>query len=107
MKILKGDTVTITVGKDKGRSGEVLAAFPKINKIVVKELNIFKKHIKPQQGQKGGIVEKERALLVSKVMLVCPACKKLTRIGYQVDKTNGKVRICKKCQAPLLTKIGK
>ncbi|MCL4384437.1 50S ribosomal protein L24 [Patescibacteria group bacterium] len=101
MKIIKGDTVTITTGKDKGRTGAVLAVFPKENTIVVKDLNIFKKHLKSQQGQKGGIIEKERPILASKVAVVCPSCKKLTRIGYQINKASGKERICRKCKALL------
>jgi len=104
MKILKGDQVKILLGKDKGRVGEVLAAFPKTSKIVVKGLNIFKKHVKPSNGQKGGIVEKERSLLVSKTALVCPSCNKAVKVGYNVDKNGVKTRICKKCQAPLITK---
>ncbi len=104
MKILKGDQVKILLGKDKGRTGEVIMSFPKTLKIVVKGLNIFKKHVKPQNGQKGGIVEKERSLLVSKVALVCPSCSKTVRVGYNVDKNGVKTRICKKCQAPLISK---
>lgn len=104
MKILKGDQVKILLGKDKGRVGEVLASFPKAQKIIVKGLNLFKKHVKPQNGQKGGIVEKERSILISKVALVCPSCSKAVRVGYNVDKNGVKTRICKKCQAPLITK---
>jgi len=104
MKILKGDQVKIQLGKDKNRVGEVLMSFPKVNKIIVKGLNMFKKHVKPQNGQKGGIVEKERSIQVSKVSLVCSSCNKTVRVGYNVDKNGVKTRICKKCQAPLITK---
>ncbi len=99
MKILKGDKVKVLIGKDKNRDGEVLMTMPKKGKIVVKDLNIFKKHVKPSQGQKGGIIEKERALLVSKVALICPECKKATRVGYKIDKSGEKYRFCKKCEA--------
>lgn len=104
MKILKGDTVQILIGKDKGRTGEVIACFPKKTKVVVKGLNIFKKHIKPQSGKPGSIVERERALIVSKVILICPSCKKTTRVGYQIDKNKEKYRICKKCKSILENK---
>ena len=104
MKILKGDQVKVLLGKDKNRTGEVLVSFPKAKKIIVKGLNLFKKHVKPSNGQKGGIVEKERSLLVSKVALICPSCSKAVRIGYNVDKNGVKTRICKKCQAPLIPK---
>lgn len=106
MKIIKGDKVQVLIGKDKGRTGEVLVSLPKKNKIVVKGLNIFKKHVKASQGNKGGIIEKERALLVSKVALVCPNCSKPTRVSYQIDKSGSKYRICKKCKS-LLTSTNK
>jgi large subunit ribosomal protein L24 len=85
MKILKGDKVKVLIGKDKGREGEVLKSFPKKSSVVVKGLNIFKKHIKPSQGRPGSIIEKERALHISKVILICPECKKTTRVGYKID----------------------
>lgn len=101
MKILKGDKVKILIGKDKGREGAITKSFPKKNKVVVENLNLFKKHIKPSQGKPGSIIEKERSILVSKVALICPNCKKTTRIGYQIDKTGEKYRICKKCKSIL------
>ena len=99
MKILKGDKVKVLIGKDKNREGEVVKSFPKKSSVVVKGLNIFKKHVKPSQGRPGSIVEKERAIYISKVALVCPECKKTTRVGYKIDKSGTKYRICKKCQA--------
>ena len=101
MKILKGDNVKILIGKDKGREGVVVKSMPKSNKVVVKGLNLYKKCIKPSQGKPGSIVEKERAILVSKVALICPNCKKTVRVGYQIDKSGEKSRICKKCKAIL------
>jgi large subunit ribosomal protein L24 len=98
MKILKGDKVKVLIGKDKGREGEVLRVFSKKSTIVVKDLNIFKKHVKATKDQAGGIIEKERPLLVSKVALICPECKKTTRVGYLIDKSGEKNRICKKCK---------
>lgn len=59
MKILKGDTVKVLIGKDKGREGLVVKAMPKKDKIIVQGLNLFKKHIKPSQGKPGSIIEKE------------------------------------------------
>jgi len=99
MKILKGDKVEILIGKDKGRSGEVLRVFTKSEEIIVKGLNLFKKHIKPSQGQKGSIVEKERAIKASKTILICPSCGKKIRVAYSIDKNGDKSRICRKCQA--------
>lgn len=99
MKIQKGDKVEIMIGKDKGRSGQVLRVFAKSEEIIIKGLNLFKKHLKPTQGQKGGIIEKERAMRVSKVMLICPSCNKKIRVAYQIDKNGDKSRICRKCKS--------
>lgn len=107
MKILKGDKVKVLIGKDKGRDGEVVKSFPKKSNVIVKGLNIFKKHIKPAQGRPGSIVEKERALHISKLILICPECKKATRVGYKIDKSGEKYRICKKCQAVLTKEVSK
>ena len=98
MKIIKGDTVQVLIGKDKGRQGEVYKCLPKKKLVFVKGINLFKKHVKSTKQQKGGIFEKERGLLVSKVALVCPNCQKITRVGYQIDKAGDKMRFCKKCK---------
>jgi len=101
MKILKGDTVKILIGKDKGREGLVIKAMPKKDKVVVKGMGMFKKHIKPSQGKPGSIIEKERSMTVSKVGLICPNCKKTIRVAYQIDKSGEKTRICRKCKSIL------
>jgi len=105
MKILKGDTVKVLIGKDKGRTGSVISAFPKKNTVAVKGLNMFKKHIKASQGKSGSIIEKERPLAVSKVILICPNCQKTTRVGYEIDKSGDKYRICKKCKTIIQNKV--
>jgi large subunit ribosomal protein L24 len=107
MKILKGDKVKVLIGKDKGREGIVVKSFPKKSSVIVKDLNIYKKHVKPTQGKAGGIVEKERAIHISKVILICPECKKITRVGYKIDKSGEKYRICKKCKAVLVNDLAK
>ena len=99
MKIKKGDTVQVLAGNDKGKTGEVLEVMPKDAKIVVKGVNVRKKHIKPRkQGEEGGIIPVECAIDSSKVNVVCPKCGKSTRIEYKIEE-NKKVRICKKCGA--------
>ena len=99
MKIRKGDTVKVLSGNDKGKTGEVLEVIPKTQKIIVKGINIRKKHIKPRkQGEEGGIILSEFSIHSSKVAIVCPKCGKATRIGYSVEKDE-KVRVCKKCGA--------
>ena len=97
MFIKKGDTVKVLSGNDKGKTGEVLEVIPKSQKIIVKGVNVRKKHVKPRkQGEEGGIISLECAIHSSKVNLVCPKCGKTTRIGYVMDK-DSKVRVCKKC----------
>ena len=101
MKIKKGDTVQVLSGNDKGKKGEVLEVIPKDDKVIVKEVNIRKKHVKPRkQGEEGGIIAVECAVPSSKLNVVCPKCNKPTRIGYSV-KDDKKVRICKKCGAEI------
>ena len=101
MKIKKGDTVKVLSGNDKGKTGEVLEVIPKTQKIVVKGVNIRKRHVKPRkQGEEGGIIQKECAIHSSKVNVVCPKCGKPTRLGTRVEKDQ-KVRFCKKCDTTI------
>ena len=97
LNVKKGDTVVVLSGKDKGKQGEILQALPKKGKVLVKDINKVKRHTKPsQKAPQGGIITKEAPLHVSKVQLVCPSCKKPTRVGHKVQ--DGKsVRVCKKC----------
>ena len=101
MKIRKGDNVKVLSGNDKGKTGEVLEVIPKTEKIIVKGVNIRKRHVKPRkQGEEGGIIPVECAIHVSKVNVVCPKCGKATRIGYETEKDQ-KVRVCKKCNSKI------
>ena len=95
-----GDTVKIISGKDRGETGKVLAVSPKEGKVIVEGLNMVTKHKKPRSAQEqGGKVERERAIDVSNVMVVCPACGKATRVKHTVVDGK-KVRVCK-CGAVL------
>ena len=101
LKIKKGDTVKVLSGNDKGKTGEVLEVIPKTEKIIVKGINIRKKHVKPRrQGEEGGIIPNEFPIHAGKVNVVCPKCGKATRIGFEMDGEN-KVRVCKKCNAKI------
>ena len=92
LKVKKGDTVKVLSGNDKGKTGEVLEVMPTVEKIIVKGINIKKKHMKPRrQGEEGGIISKEFPIHMSKVSVVCPKCGKAVRIGFEMDKDN-KVR---------------
>ena len=101
MRIKKGETVQVLSGNDKGKTGEVLEIIPKTEKIVVKGVNIRKKHVKPRkQGEEGGIIPVECSIHSSKVNVVCPKCNKPTRVGYKIEK-NDKIRVCKRCGAKI------
>ncbi|MBZ9573029.1 50S ribosomal protein L24 [Patescibacteria group bacterium] len=97
MKIKKGDQILIISGKDRGKRGKILEAFPKEGKAVVEGVNIRKKHVRPKKtGEKGQIIEMPAPINVANLKLICPKCGKATRVGYKiVDKK--KNRICKKC----------
>ncbi len=101
-----GDTVQIISGKDRGKSGKVLAVSPKEGKVIVEGRNMVTKHVKPRrQGEQGGIVKAEGAMYACKVQPVCPKCGKATRLGSKVvknkDGKDKRVRICKKCEAEM------
>ncbi len=96
-KLKKNDKVRVIAGKDKGKEGNVISFVPEKNRVIVEGVNIIKKHQKPTQMTKGGIIEKEASIHISNVMLVCPHCGKATRVGIKYLETGEKVRYCKKC----------
>jgi len=101
MRIRKGDQIQIIAGKDKGKTGKVLRVIPGNLRIVAEGLNLIKKHVKPKKGgEKGQRVEVPASINISNVMLVCPKCGKLTRVGFKVSKDD-KLRICKKCKSEI------
>jgi large subunit ribosomal protein L24 len=97
IKFKVGDKIKILVGKDKGREGEVERVFPRKSSLLVPGINIYKKHVKGMPGRKGGIYEIPRPLPFSKVALICPKCKKVTRVGFKLIELE-KIRVCKKCK---------
>ena len=101
MKIKKGDKIKVITGKDKGRDGVVERVYIKGSKILITGINIYKKHIKKNEKMpQGGTVEVPRPLDVAKVILVCPKCKKTTRVGYVIEQGK-KLRVCKKCKSKI------
>lgn len=93
LHVKKGDTVQILSGKDKGKSGKILAAMPRKHFVIVEGVNKVKRHSKPGlKVPNGGIISKEMPVRVSKVQLVCPSCNKPTRIAHKDGS-----RVCKKC----------
>ncbi|MFA6082045.1 MAG: 50S ribosomal protein L24 [Patescibacteria group bacterium] len=99
MKIHKNDNIIVITGKDKGKQGKVLKAYPAELKVVVEKINVSKKHLKPtNSAPHGGIKEIEMPIGISKIMVVCPHCSKPTRIGHKITGENKNVRICKLCK---------
>lgn len=101
MHVKKGDKVKVITGKDKGKTGIVLAVFPKKNRVIVEGVNIVKKHAKPSQDNpQGGILDIEAPIHASNVMPLDPKTGEPTRVGYKIE--NGKkVRYAKKSGAVL------
>jgi len=98
MHVKKNDLVTVTTGKEKGKTGKVLKVIPKKNRVVVEKVNFIKRHQRPTgQLRQGGIIEKEGPLHVSNVMIMCGKCNRPVRIGRRILEDGKKVRVCKKC----------
>jgi len=103
MKIKKGDQVLIISGKDRTRKGKILQVLPKEERVLVEGINIRKKSVRPKRsGEKGQLVEMPGQISISNLKLICPKCKKATRVGYKIISPSAggkktKVRICKKC----------
>ena len=109
LKIRKGDTVAVMKGKDRGRQGRVIEALPKTGRVLVENINVVKRHRRPRPMQNssrmggaammpGGIMEMPAPMPVSNLMVVCPTCKRPTRVGTHMrtvkDRTV-RVRICR------------
>ena len=97
MKIRKDDQVKITLGKYKGKTGKVEKVFAKENMALIPGINEFKRHIKGKYGQKSEITTITKPMVISKMALICPKCKKETRVGYKIEQDK-KIRICRKCK---------
>jgi large subunit ribosomal protein L24 len=110
MKVKKGDLVQMLAGKDRGKQGRVLDARPREGKVLVENLNVARRHQKPQplrdtsrmggpQMIPGGIHDRPMAVPVSNVMVVCPVCKLPTRVGHRTAEIAGRtvrIRVCKR-----------
>ena len=97
LKIKKGDTVVVLTGKDKGTKGEVLQVMPTESRVLVKGVNMVKKHVKPTQlDPKGGIKTQELPIHISNVAIADPKSGKPSRVGYKVGKDGTKTRVARK-----------
>lgn len=108
MNVRSGDTVEIITGKDLGKKGKVIVTNPQEGTVIVEGLNMVTKHKKPRSAQEqGGKVERERAIDVSNVALVCPVCGKTTRVNHVLGENGKYVRTCHKCGAVIDAKAEK
>lgn len=98
-KIRTGDEVLVTTGRNKGQQGVVRDNQADRDRVVVEGINIVKKHIKRGRARQAGIVEVEAPLHVSNVMLVCPSCRKPSRVGIRKNSDDANERYCKACDA--------
>ncbi len=99
MKIRKGDNVLVIKGRDRGRQGHVVQAFPKLGQVQVEGVNVVKCHKKATSTvRQAGIIEKEMPLSIAKVILICPICNKPTRIRGKSIADGTNVRVCSKCE---------
>ncbi len=102
LHVKKGDNVMVISGKDSGKTGRILTAMPTEGRVLVSGVNMATKHKKPRgMQQPGGIIHQEAPIYASKVMLVCPACQKPTRIAHKINDDGKSVRTCKKCLKPI------
>ena len=104
MHVRTGDNVLVIGGRERGKTGEISRVIVKNERVVVGGVNLVKRHMKPRPGvAQAGIVEKEAALHVSNVMLICPSCNKPARAGHRIlapgtGKGQERVeRVCKRC----------
>ena len=99
LHVKRGDLVEVISGKDRGKQGKIVTAFPETGRVIVEGVSMVKKHQKARaQGQESGIIHVEAAIDASNVLRVCPSCQKAARTGIKILEDGSKVRYCKKCQ---------
>jgi large subunit ribosomal protein L24 len=101
-RIRKNDTVMVIAGRDRGKTGKVVRVMPDENRATVERLNMVKRHTKARGPQSPyGIVEKEAAIHVSNLMIMCDKCNAPVRMGKRHLQDGGSVRICRRCKGEL------
>lgn len=103
VKIKKNDQVKVLVGRDANLEAKVLRVFPAKGTAIVERVNLIKKHTRPnpQKQVQGGVLERETPIALTKLMVVCPECRKPSRLGSKRLEDGRAVRVCKKCDATL------
>ena len=103
LRVKKDDEVLILAGKDQGKNGRVLRAFPVRQRAVVENINVLRKHTRPnpQKNIKGGVVERESPINLANLMVICRECGKPSRNGYSELSDGKKVRVCRRCNGTI------
>ena len=103
LHVKKDDEVLVLAGKDRGKSGRVLRVFPTKKRAVVENINMLRKHTRPnpQKNIKGGVVERESPIHLANLMVICRECGKPTRVSYSLLSDGKKVRTCRKCDGTI------
>ncbi|RKP45112.1 50S ribosomal protein L24 [Cohnella endophytica] len=97
LHVKKDDNVIVISGKDKGKKGRIIAAYPRENRVLVEGVNMVKRHTRPNPtNQQGGIIEREAPIHVSNVMHIDPKSGKPTRVGNKTLENGTKVRVAKR-----------
>lgn len=100
--VRRGDTVAVIAGRERGKRGKVLRVLPARGRVLVEKVNMVKKHQRPTQKlRQGGIIEREGALHLSNVLVVCPRCDRPVRTGVQTLADGRRLRACKRCGEPV------
>ena len=102
MKLHRGDRVRVLQGKDRGKEGTIMRAYPSRGTIIVDGINVAKKHQRATRAtMQGGIIDKDMPMPASSVAIICSSCRKPSRIGYRFNDNGVKVRVCHRCESEL------
>ena len=97
--IRKNDTAIALAGRSKGKTGKVLAVFPRRDRAIVEGINFVKKHQRrAREEDKGGIIQREASIHLSNLAIFCKGCNRPTKVGFDVLKDGTKTRFCKRCK---------
>jgi len=96
--VRRGDTVGVITGRERGKRGKVLRVLRDKGRVIVEHINMIKKHQRPTQKlRQGGIIEREGALALSNVLVICTRCDKPSRTGVKMLADERRVRVCRRC----------
>lgn len=98
LQVKTNDMVMVVAGKEKGKTGKILKVLAEKNRLIVEKINLVKRHTRPSQVSKGGIIEKEGSIHVSNVMIFCDKCSSPVRTRKKFLDDGKKVRVCVKCE---------